>query len=151
MASTQLNDSISRLHAQYQPQAGSVLPREQFITLLTFFPVLLVVNADAHLQEEERIFVTFIAKAMADTFDQELPDRAARAQLQQQFTTDLDYLLHHHQWEAPFMETLANYLAEMPQIKETVLEVIYLFADAAEETSAAEARTIGQIRARLGI
>jgi len=49
------------------------------------------------------------------------------------------------------METLARYLAEMPQIKETVLEALYLFADAAEETSAAEARVIGQIRAQLGI
>jgi hypothetical protein len=152
MASPELNDALTRLYMHYQRGSQTALPREQFITLLTFFPVLLVVAADDHLQDEEQVYVDFIAKAMADTFDGELPDRAAREQLTQHFAADLRYLLGHlREWEVPMMETLRDYLAEMPSLKESVLDVLYLFADAEDDTSGAEAQVIGQVRAELGI
>jgi hypothetical protein len=141
MASPELNDALTRLYVQYQRGSQTALPREQFITLLTFFPVLLVVAADDHLQDGEQVYVDFIAKAMADTFDGELPDRAARAQLARHFGADLRYLLQH----------LRDYLAEQPSLKETVLDVLYLFADAEGDTSGAEAQAIGQVRAELGL
>ncbi|MCS7019438.1 MAG: hypothetical protein RMJ87_10125, partial [Cytophagales bacterium] len=100
----------------------------------------------------EWIFVEHIAKAMADTFRDELPDYNARMQLKAHFFADLQFLTEHMQaWKEPFLETLKRYLEELPDIADEVLDVLYLFADASENTSEEEERVINDIRTQLGI
>ncbi|WP_250630834.1 hypothetical protein [Rhodoflexus caldus] len=143
---------LTRFFIDYQAVSETKLNREQFITLLTFFPTLLVVGADENIDDEEWIFVEHIAKAMADTFREELPDYNARMQLKEHFFADLKFLTEHMQaWKEPFLQTLKKYLQELPDIADEVLDVLYLFADASESTSEEEERVINNIREQLGI
>lgn len=143
---------LTRFFIDYQRASGTKLNREQFITLLTFFPALAVVKADENIDEEEWIFIEHIAKAMADTFRDELPDAAARLQLKEAFFHELKFLAANMTtWQEPFLQTLKNYLRELPDIARNVLDVIYLFADASENISQAEERVIAEIRRKLDI
>ncbi|WP_448519330.1 hypothetical protein [Rhodoflexus sp.] len=143
---------LTRFFIDYQRASHTQLSREQFITLLTFFPTLLVVGADERIDNEEWIFVEHIAKAMADTFREEFPDDDARLQLKERFLADLKFLTAHMQvWKEPFLQTLQKYLQELPDIADQVLDVLYLFADASEAISEQEARVINDIRKQLGI
>jgi hypothetical protein len=143
---------LTRFFIHYQTASGTTLNREQFITLLTFFPTLLVVSADENIDDEEWIFVEHIAKAMADTFREELPDYEARMQLKDAFFNDLKFLTEHIQvWKEQFLQILKKYLQELPDIADKVLDVLYLFADASDNTSEDEERIIKYIREQLGI
>jgi hypothetical protein len=60
-----INNYLTQFFIDYQKVSQTKLNREQFITLLIFFPTLLVVSADENIDKEEWIFVEYIAKAMA--------------------------------------------------------------------------------------
>lgn len=143
---------LTRFFIEYKAASHTRLNREQFITLLTFFPTLQVIGADHKIDNEEWIFVEHIAKAMADTFREELPSRAAHEQLKEEFFNDLKFLIAHMStWQEPFLQTLKKYLQELPEIAEEVLDVLYMFADASDATSADEERVINEIRQKLDI
>jgi hypothetical protein len=147
-----INNYLTQFFIDYQKVSQTKLNREQFITLLIFFPTLLVVSADENIDKEEWIFVEYIAKAMADTFREELPDYDARMQLKEYFFSDLKFLTEHMQvWKEQFLQTLQKYLQELPDIADKVLDVLYLFADASEATSDDEERVINDIREKLGV
>ncbi|MCS6967132.1 MAG: hypothetical protein RMJ44_02270 [Cytophagales bacterium] len=142
---------LTQFFIRYRAASHTRLDREQFLTLLVFFPALLVIGADENIDEEEWIYVEYIAKAMADVFREETPS-ANIEQLKEHFLADLKFLTTHmQQWKMLFLQSLKKYLEELPSISEQVIDVLYLFADASGNASSEEMHTIEEIRQFLGI
>jgi hypothetical protein len=143
---------VAKTYQKFITESGSSLKGEHFITLLTFFPALLVIAADGVIDEEEWVYVKFMAKAMADTFRDELADKTELKPLEQQFLKDLGYILEHiTDWKPQLMDTLRIYLTEAPDVKEYVLDALYMFADASDDVSYQEEETIDEIKRQLNI
>jgi len=68
------NTTVTDLFTEYQKNCHTKLTLEQFTTLLTFFPSLLVIAADGVIEEEEWIYVRYISRSMAETFIDDFDD-----------------------------------------------------------------------------
>jgi hypothetical protein len=144
--------ALEILQAQFETQAGLHFAPDHFAGLLLYFPVLLVVEADGELQSEEWQYLAHLAKALADSYRDELPQPEARQALQARYLHALRYLRAHlREWDVLLIRHLQNYLALHPELKEEAEEVLYLFADANHQTSEAEGLMIAQLKTELGL
>lgn len=142
--------TIATLHESYIQASGCVLDQEQFVTLLTFYPAMLVVGADGTIDEEESIYVKHIAKFMANNYG-ESHSQEVRL-LEKQFDAGLHFLYEHQaQWEMPFLEVLHDYLQEIPLLKENIVEVMLMFADSSHRISTQEDKVIREVAHLLAI
>lgn len=142
--------TIATLHESYTKASGCVLDQEQFVTLLTFYPAMLVVGADGTIDEEESIYVKHIAKFMANNYG-ESHSQEVRL-LEKQFDAGLNFLYEHQaQWEIPFLEVLHDYLQAIPLLKENIVEVMLMFADSSSRVSIQEDKVIRDVARLLDI
>lgn len=141
---------IATLHESYTKASKCQIDEEQFVTLLTFYPAMLVVGADGSIDDEESIYVKHIAKFMANNYG-ESHSQEVRS-LEKQFDAALHFLYEHQsQWEAPFLQVLHNYLQEIPLLKENIAEVMLMFADSSHRISAQENKVIRDVAEFLEI
>ncbi|MBX2844458.1 MAG: hypothetical protein KTR26_22035 [Flammeovirgaceae bacterium] len=137
------------LHQKYQGVKSSQLNGDQFGTLVLFFPSLLVVASDGIIDEEEWVYVKYLAKFMADTYKNDLDDEA-RESLESQYFAELNFLISNlEEWEPKFVDTLRAYLETNPLVKEDVLEILYLFAEASDGESEEETLKINSLKEEL--
>jgi hypothetical protein len=141
--------ALESLHRRYNEARGAQgrppLAYEYFENMAVFFPCLLVVASDGVVDEEERVYVQYLARFMADPFKKQLEDRAFM-KLKQDYHWELEFLMNHlGQWRGPFLEALQAHLRAFPGMKPTVLDTLYLFAEASEGTSAAEEAEIQRL------
>lgn len=143
------NQALLRLYLAFKQSAQCNMELEHFYTLLIFFPVLLIVNADGQIEEEEQIFLDHIAKAMAQSYRDEHETALRTADLEQLFLNGIVYLSRHlEEWEEPFLDNLRQYLAWQPELKETVADVMEMFADASSGNDA-EQQLLANLTQRL--
>jgi tellurite resistance protein len=144
------NTTMQAIHEAYIRESKCELSYEQFITLLTFYPALLVVAVDGEIDYEEGIYVKHIAKFMANSHA--LSEHYQRTALEKQFYKNLMYLYEHaNQWQGIFLQTLREYLREVPLLKENILEVMIMFADSSNGISQEEYDLIQSLAHQLGI
>ncbi|MCU0450009.1 MAG: hypothetical protein MUC97_09245 [Bernardetiaceae bacterium] len=144
--------ALPTLQAQFEAQAGLSFTQNEFAALLLYFPVLLVVEADGELQSEEWQYLGHLAKALADSFKDGLPQPEARTALQERYLHALRYLRTHlREWDVLWIRHLHTYLALHPELKEEAEEILYLFAEANHQTSEAEGLVIAQLKTELGL
>ncbi len=142
---------IQPLYESYVKASKSDMTKEEFDTLFLFFPSLLVIASDGVVDDEEWVYIKYLAKFMADTFKQEITAKE-RAQLEQDYFRELSYLLEHlEDWEPRFIDRLREYLEGQNDAKEDVLDVLYLFAEASEGQSEEEIKKIEELKLRLRI
>lgn len=143
---------VASLFEEYHTHCNTKLTQEQFTTLLTFFPSLLVIAADGVIEDEEWIYVKYISRSMAETFIDDFGHDVNVASLKKLYYNDLEYLVNSLQrWENPFLEALKDYLREAPELKEDIVDIMYMFAEASDNDSTDEERVIQGVKARLGI
>ncbi|GAB4195787.1 MAG: hypothetical protein OHK0057_13160 [Thermoflexibacter sp.] len=144
------NTTMQAIHEAYTRESKCELSYEQFITLLTFYPALLVVAVDGEIDHEEGIYVKHIAKFMANSHV--VNEYHQRIALEKQFYKSLMYLYEHEsQWQAIFLQTLREYLREVPLLKENILEVMIMFADSSNGISEEEYDLIQSLANQLEI
>lgn len=146
------SEAIEELYDTYKRVKECHVNKEQFGTMVLFFPALLVVACDGEIDEEEWVYVRYLAKFIADSFKTEIPDDAQRAVLQENFSKELEFLAHSlDEWKAKFVAALKNYLVENPLVKDDVEDILHLFAEASEGESEEEAETIMKLEKELGL
>jgi hypothetical protein len=140
--------TISSLHEAYQEASKCELTQEQFLTLLTFYPALLVVSADGEIDKEESIYVKHIAKFMANSYGESR--NYQESDLEVEFCRGLSFLSQQEQtWKDIFLQVLHDYLQEIPLLKENISEVMLMFADSSEYISDDESEVIKYIATHL--
>ena len=143
--------SISALFDEYQKVSESKLTVEQFETLVMFLPALLVIASDGVIDQEEWVYVKYLAKFMSDNYKKGLTE-AELALLNQSFYEDLEYLIDNlDTWEDRFVKALHQHLQKHEHLKETVMETLHLFAEASEGESDEEAVKIEQLTNKLAL
>jgi hypothetical protein len=144
------NKEVIQLYENYQKHYNTKLNQDEFVTLLTFFPAVQVLTADGEIDKEEWIYVKHIAKSMAETYKDEVPNQYELIDLQQSYEAELQYILENmDKWSAKFTLGLKSYLKEMPEVKDIVFDVMYMFADASNDISKAEKEMIDNLRIEL--
>ena len=139
------------LYKDYKLSSGSQVEENHFGTLLMFFPSLLVVASDGVVDEEERVYVTYLAKFMSDTFKNEIAVEQ-RDVLEKNYLSDLDFLLENLSvWEPKFIQTLKSYLQTHEDAKEDIVDILYLFADASDGVSKEEEQKISELKKILDL
>ena len=114
-------DYIKDLYTKYKSRSNSQLSYEQFETFLIFFPSLLVILSDGVIDDEEWVYIRYLAKFMADTSKEEVPDESEREFLMNDYLDNLKYMIDHmERWEKSFIETLKRYIQEEEDIKDYV-------------------------------
>jgi len=149
----QSHQKVESLYNAYLAAHQNTLTEEQFNSLLIFFPALLVVASDGVVDDEEWMYVKYLAKFMSDSFKyQGDVTESERKELEALFLENLKYLLESlDTWEEKFIDTLRDYLEDTPELKEDVLEILHLFAEASEGTSDEEQEVIDKLVQRLGL
>ena len=113
-----------------------------------FFPALVVVACDGDVDEDELVYLDYLAKAMSENCE----ETTERASLQNLYLIELTYLVDHLDvWEKPFLDTLHKYLDFNPLVKEDILDILYLFAEASAGASEEETTKIKDLRAELSL
>jgi hypothetical protein len=141
------NPEMAQLYQRYLSERAIALDEEQFHTIVMFFPALLVIACDGHIDEEEWMYVGYLARSMAETYPIQ---HVEQAKLQETFYQELEFLLKNlHAWEKPFLQTLKGYLSFNPSIKDDILDILYLFAEASDGESDTESQKIDLLKNQL--
>ena len=141
------NTTVTDLFTEYQKNCHTKLTLEQFTTLLTFFPSLLVIAADGVIEEEEWIYVRYISRSMAETFIDDFDDNIEVSDLKK-----LYYLVDSlRKWENKFLVALKEYLEDNPELKDDIVDIMYMFAEASDNDSIQEEQVIQEVMERLNI
>jgi hypothetical protein len=144
------NKEVIQLYENYQKHYATKLNQDEFVTLLTFFPAIQVLTADGEIDKEELVYVQHIAKSMAETYKDDLPNQYELIDLQHSYEDNLGYILQNmDKWSAKFTWGLKYYLKEMPEVKDIVFDVMYMFADASNDISKAEKEMIENLKIEL--
>jgi len=142
---------VKKLYQDFIQKSGSTLSHEQFFTLLLFFPALLVVVSDGQIDHEEWTYIKYLAKFMSDAHIETLQDEQ-RPILTQAYSDALKWLVENLATsKKPFIETLAGYLNRHPEVKEDIIETLYMFSEASDGQSQEETQAIDRIKQELGI
>lgn len=142
--------TISTLHQLYIYESKCNLDEEQFVTLLTFYPAMLVVAADGEIDTEEIVYVKHIAKFMANSYGESQSSEIRL--LEKEFYAGLTFLYEQQQeWEMSFLQVLRDYLQKIPLLKENIAEVMLMFADSSERVSEDESQVIREVADILAI
>lgn len=143
---------FDELLADYEAKRNINLAPEQFHTLLTFFPALLVVAADGVIDDEEWVYVKYISRSMAETFMEDYGSEYELDELKTLFFQDLQYLTDHLEyWKDRFLAALKFYMLSHENIKSDILETMYMFSEASAAGTDEEERVIEQIKKILEI
>ncbi len=146
------NTTVTDLFTEYQKNCHTKLTLEQFTTLLTFFPSLLVIAADGVIEEEEWIYVRYISRSMAETFIDDFDDNIEVSDLKKLYYSDLEYLVDSlRKWENKFLVALKEYLEDNPELKDDIVDIMYMFAEASDNDSIQEEQVIQEVMERLNI
>jgi hypothetical protein len=144
--------TIEDLYKKYQEQRQSRLNFDQFLTFVIFFPTLLVITSDGVVDVEEWDFVKQLSKFLANTYKDEGLSPAEIDQLNISYLEETSYLLKNlKDWESKFINALKTYLVNHPETRETILDTIYLFAEASSGTSAHEEAKIRFLKEELSL
>ncbi len=125
---------------------------EQFTYLVNLFPAMLVVMADDLLDVTEWEAVKSLARAMAQSVQDEVLDADEQEGLERVFVTEFRYLLDNtDRWKSKFLNALSDYVKQNDQNKEFILEAMYLFANASDGISPEEQQSIDELSRRLNL
>jgi hypothetical protein len=140
------------LYEEYTESRKINLTFDQFTSLVMFYPTLLVLYTDGHVDEQEWKYIKHLANNLGDSLVAPGTDPELVSDLKTLFFTEFKYLLQHLDvWERKFMKTLKNYLKEHPYKKASVLKFIYLFAAASEGICEKEEIMIEHLKKELSL
>ncbi len=142
--------NFKKLYGDFKNQSKTKLNEEQFLSLVIFFPAILVVAADGTIDHEEWFYLNQLVKAMANGFDD---DKSINIEdLNENYQAAIRFLIRElYTWEIEFLPFLKSYLQKNPSAKEDVEDVIYMVADASEGISKKEKKVIVELNEVLDL
>ncbi|PWJ39975.1 hypothetical protein [Sediminitomix flava] len=140
---------IIGLYESYKKESSSKIELDNFYTLFTYFPCLLIVACDGVIDDEEWVYVKYLARFMADTHRDEVSEDRY-AELIDDFYNELVFLSDNlDEWEGKLIEGLRSYLEAHEYEKDDILDILTLFAEASDGVSDIEEVTIENLKTRL--
>lgn len=146
-------NNTENLYKKYCAERSASLTDQQFGSLVMFFPALLVIMSDGVVDEEEWIYVKYLAKFISDTMKDEVAEEDLGA-LQEVYYKELEYLVdpdHLERWKPEFLMVISEYVDGHPDVKEDIEDILYIFADASDGLSEEEEEQIELIKKELHI
>ena len=142
----------SELYNKYVEASNTTLSKEHFDTLITYFPSLLIIVSDGVVDDEEWVYVKFLAKFMADAHKDDLSS-TERDELEDTYFNELSFLLDDVEvWEPDFLVALKKFLVHHPELKEDIVEILYMFSEASEgDDEEAELAKIEYLKEELNL
>ena len=137
---------LTSLGSRYRKERSHSLTEEQFGSLVLFFPSLLIIASDGKVDDEEWLYVNYLAKFIADTFKNEI-SHEERDELETTYLKELKFLVEDlEKWEPAFIEVLQDYISINESVKEDVEEILHLFAEASDGKSDEEEIKIEELK-----
>ena len=144
-------EEIKDLYRSFRRAHATALSIEEFVSLVNYLPALLVVACDGVVDEEEWVYVEYLAKFLSNRHGKEHTTEQ-KAQLFQCFFQDLVYLSEHlSEWEKPFLHALKSYLHNKEELKDEMLDILQMFAEASDGISTEEEEMIEKLSEILGL
>jgi len=135
--------TIKQLFQAYKQERVVSVNVEQFTSFTVFFPTLLVIISDGVIDLEEWEYVKQLARFMAKSFKEEGAQEVNIDELADAYLDEISYLVKFlRDWQSQFLEALKSYVVEKPEIKPSIKDTIYLFAEASDGTSTEEQEKI---------
>lgn len=147
-----MTPQIEKLFKEYRRIRPVKMDVEQFTYLVNLFPAMLVVMADDVLDTTEWDAVKSLAKALAQSLQEEVLEPEEQEGMERVFVTEFRYLLDNtDRWKSKMLNALADYVKSDDQNKEFILESMYLFANASDGISIEEQQSINELSRRLNL
>jgi len=144
--------NAEELYDKFIVQRSIGLTFNQFTWVLELFPMLLIVLSDGEIDAEEREYVRRLIKNLANMFAEDGYNEKKAKELERTFNQEFEYLLENiDYWKNDFIYVLRRHLAKQPEQKETILELIYLFAETSKDISDAEKDMIIYLKYELNL
>lgn len=131
--------TIEELYEQYIEQRSINLTIEQFTLFAEFFPAILVILSDGVMDVKEKTYLEKLVKSLANTFAEDGFGKKRIQELQGIFMTEFHFLVTHiDAWKEKYLQALKNHLEYFPESKESILDIIHLFAETSQDVDDAE-------------
>lgn len=149
---SEITPQIQILHQNFTENTSSELDIRFFEILVTYFPALLVIAADGVIDEDEWFYVEQLAGYMSKMFADELDEEMTVQEVREHFIANMHILVDNLAvWETPFIDALAHFLETNEDDKDTIYEVMEMFAESSEGISDIEQEKIDELSARLNL
>ncbi|MCC5921832.1 MAG: hypothetical protein LAT68_15090 [Cyclobacteriaceae bacterium] len=143
-------DALRALYKEYQQYRSTTITEDQFVSFAVFFPTLLVIISDGVVDMDEWEYVKQLSQFMANTFKDDNEGNINVKKLSKSYLEEISYMIKFQEdWRSDFINALRPYLKDRPEVKNTVLETIYLFAEASEGISEEEQEAIDDMKEKL--
>ena len=153
---------MKRLYAKYKEASGTTLSQDEFENLVIFFPTLLIVASDGEIDDEEKLYLEYLARFMSkSTYQtQNKTQKRDRKTSQQRYLDALEFLTKSEngntndlsnlaKWEPLFVDVLKQHIKNDPNGKAQIEEIMRLFADASDGISDDEENKIQEILSKI--
>lgn len=143
---------IKELYDYYTQNRVFKLSLEHFVLIVELFPALMIIMSDGIIDKEERTHLDRLLRSLYHHFEQDgFPPKKA-TELSQFVADEMEYLSKNiEQWKAYFLRTLKVYLKQNPEMKETITDLMYLFAETSQDVSEVEKDMIKYLRRKVGL
>lgn len=140
---------LDKLFADYVNETGTNIEREYFDVLLLYFPCLMVAASDGVVDDEEWVYVRYLAKFMTERHQDKLTHKEFEV-LRETFYRELQYLVTNlDTWKDKFIASLKDYLSDYEWMKDDMEEILEVFADASDGISQEEEEMMDFLRKEL--
>ena len=149
---------MKKLYEKYKEASATTLSQDEFENLVIFFPTLLIVASDGVIDEEEKLYLEYLATFMSkNTYQNQKIDREAS---KKRYLDALEFLTTTEggassdlgnlaKWEPLFIDVLKQHIKNDPNGKAQIEEIMRLFADASDGVSDEEENKIQEILSKI--
>ena len=144
--------TLEALYEEYTLARRIELTRDQFTTLATFFPALLIISTDGRVDEEEWDYVENLTNNFCDTFGKHGLSQQEIIDLKKLLVREVRYLQGNFDtWERKFTKALKTHLAQHLDSRASVLDSIHRSAALSEGVTDKESIMVEYLLKELGM
>jgi tellurite resistance protein len=143
---------LKNLFSEYEKVRKTNLSEEQFASLVSTYPALLVTAADGVIDNLEQLFLVDLTKDLAVSFATDGLSFKEVELLSYKLFAEYAYLSNEStKWEASFIEALKDELTSDDEGKIVVLQTMVSAAQSSEGVSEAEQAVIDSLSQKLNL
>jgi len=145
---------IEELFNEYSSVRSHQLTQDQFATVLSLIPALIVATSDGVMDSKEWTLVNKLAKMLGDEL---IPDDIEgviekEEALMKVIRDEVGYIMRNiSKWEEKVMDALKEHVADNTKSKEFISETMHLFAATSSGFSKQEEEKIDSLTETLGL
>lgn len=145
------SEILYKFYKDYCGERHIKLTEDQFVTFAVFFPTIQVIISDGVIDMEEWEYVNQLSRFMAKSFKDKGSNEDIH-ELSKIYLNEISYLIRFLRiWQDKFIDGLKQYSLENPEVKNSIVDTMQLFAEASGGTSEEEQIKMDNIKTALDI